>query len=338
MQRSKIMNGINIEMVHYLDYPLGKARKEGYDFKKRYNEYLKNPQKSCPNPKKNSGCKVDEKCPENCVKNNLIYFDIDGKNNNKNDNGFRPLLSPLFYDHLVIFLKKKGGENCFSITENVIKFKNNDNEGSESKMFLISDQFCFSAPAHKKGSFKLTGWNTKKYPYARYLYMKENNIGKEINEAHIELVANVIYETRILGCSFIWPILENENRSSEYNKNRGVKSYIEDRVDLTLQEIKMFYKFLKENNSDVENICNSMKEEGYILLSGNDYKEIYKWLSAFKNFKNYVEFFCFQDFVEVNEKGECYVLDIIKSKLNKIAARWPAKAVAQFFLTFIKKQ
>ena len=27
-----------------------------------------------------------------------------------------------------------------------------------------------------------------------------------------------------------------------------------------------------------------------------------------------------------------------KLRLNKIAARWPAKAVAQFFLTFIKKQ
>ena len=27
-----------------------------------------------------------------------------------------------------------------------------------------------------------------------------------------------------------------------------------------------------------------------------------------------------------------------KLELNKIAARWPAKAVAQFFLTFIKKQ
>ena len=42
----------------------------------------------------------------------------------------------------------------------------------------------------------------------------------------------------------------------------------------------------------------------------------------------------------VENAGQILKWKYIKSKLelNKIAARWPAKAVAQFFLTFIKKQ
>ena len=33
-----------------------------------------------------------------------------------------------------------------------------------------------------------------------------------------------------------------------------------------------------------------------------------------------------------------HLTELSNLELNKIAARWPAKAVAQFFLTFIKKQ
>ena len=104
----------------------------------------------------------------------------------------------------------------------------------------------------------------------------------------------------------------DRNWQSSYNLYRGVDSYIEDRVDLTLYEIKEFYDEYSVEK-DYEKIKDKLSEKGSNLLKYSDAEYIYKWLSIFKNFKTYVDFFCFDDFVN-KEDDEYYPKDIFTGK------------------------
>ena len=66
-----------------------------------------------------------------------------------------------------------------------------------------------------------------KYPLSRYFEMQKNK------EA-AQFLAKYVLTTRTLGGSFLWP----ETLHEQYNKYIGIRNYIEDRVDLTLLEIK----------------------------------------------------------------------------------------------------
>ena len=93
---------------------------------------------------------------------------------------------------------------------------------------------------------------------------------------------------------------------------RGNGSYIEDRVDLTLLEIKHIYKFRELENQ---------------LIYGKDYlfkryKNQYadKWFGFFDSFEDYVDFFMFNDFVEdisTNGKKEYMPINILTGKRFK---------------------
>jgi hypothetical protein len=102
--------------------------------------------------------------------------------------------------------------------------------------------------------------------------------------------------------------------ASQYNTSRGVRSYIEDRVDLTLNEIKQFYevwhKVWNENKKlseekKIEEVKNDLDDRGILLLGSEcEYKTMCKWLSHFHSFEEYVDFFVLNSFViEEKTKG-----------------------------------
>ncbi len=174
-----------------------------------------------------------------------------------------------------------------------------DKYGKEQHFTVHSDQLGFSAVPLK--------YFRKNYPLSRYLEMQKNK-SKEGQKAVAEFLANYVYTTRTLGGSFLWP----ESWYKGYNMDRGNDSYIEDRVDLTLLEIKHIYKFRELENQ---------------LIYGKDhlfkrYKNQYadKWFGFFDSFEDYVDFFMFNDFVEdisTNGKKEYMPINILTGKRFK---------------------
>lgn len=192
-----------------------------------------------------------------------------------------------FFEQLVVFLTK---QECRLKEKLEGKYQYTFEEGKGIKVedkknkdifYLKSDQLGFSAPI-----------NEKVYPYDLFL-IKSRDIDKAL-----EQVANWIISSRTIGSSFLWP----EQFYKKYNLSRGGKIdsknkyYIQDRVDLTLWEIFYWY----ENNINNDSSNNKVTK----MTSVNDEEatdDLEKWLSHFKTFETYIEFFCFQDFV--NEKS-----------------------------------
>ena len=181
-----------------------------------------------------------------------------------------------FFEQLVKFLNKRKcrlkdkveGEYEYTFEEDkgikVEDKKNND------IFYLKSDQLGFSAPI-----------NEKVYPYDLYL-MKS-----EATKVEREQVADWIIASRTIGGSFLWP----EEFYKKYNLSRGGKInsknrfYIQDRVDLTLWEIYYWY-----NKNKISTIMTRVRDE-------QAKEDLKKWLSHFKDFETYIEFFCFETFV-----------------------------------------
>ena len=249
----------------------------------------------------------EEKCP---------YSDPD-EVNNKIDY----VKNPAFYNALTYFLKcskEKIQESC----RFVLEFKEPTDRKDKSRkkpgdrtitvqkagndyLYLTSDQFGFSAIYDDT-------WNPQKYPYAKYLY----------NGGNKAQVAWTVWDTRTIGGSFLWPKVE-DNRGywvSTYNTERGVGKnpvhvdddfYIEDRVDLTLYEIKEFYEAYIESK-DYDSVKKNMSKDS-LILRYSDSKEIFIWLSLFGTFENYVDFFCFDDFVNIKD-DKYYPKDIFSGE------------------------
>ncbi len=179
-------------------------------------------------------------------------------------------------------------------------------EGDKNILYLRSDQFGFSAP---QGLNRSRAWD-EKYPYAKYIKLTND----------CDFVADVTWDTRSPGGSFIWPIKMYKSEigifwKSQYNVLRGVRSYIEDRVDLTLWEVKEFYdaweKFKEAGGNDVELFFEQINDTGLILLSGDDRKLIFEWLIHFASFEKYVEFFAFNSFIY----GEGNIINLINGEM-----------------------
>ena len=210
------------------------------------------------------------------------------------DTTYKKSLDNHFFERLVTFLNKQ--EDNFSEEKDFDKkprlegkyeYEFEVNKGikvmrdKEDSFYLKSDQLGFSAPT-----------NEKVYPYDLFL-IKSRDIDKALKQ-----VANWIVSSRTIGGSFLWP----EQFYKKYNLSRGGKIdsknkyYIQDRVDLTLWEIFYWYENNKNNDSSNKKVIK--------MTSVNDEKStdaLEKWLSHFKTFETYIEFFCFQDFV--NEKS-----------------------------------
>ena len=192
------------------------------------------------------------------------------------DTTYKKAFNHHFFEQLVKFLNKREcrlkdkveGEYEYTFEEDkgikVEDKKNND------IFYLKSDQLGFSAPI-----------NEKVYPYDLYL-MKS-----EATKVEREQVADWIIASRTIGGAFLWP----EEFYKKYNLSRGGKInsknrfYIQDRVDLTLWEIYYWY-----NKNKKSTIMTRVRDE-------QAKEDLKKWLSHFKDFETYIEFFCFETFV-----------------------------------------
>lgn len=180
-------------------------------------------------------------------------------------------------------------------------------ENGKELFRLRTDQFGFSAPCKEE-----------KYLYDLYL-KKSDYADKECRE-----VAEWIYSSRQLGGCFVWSISNSRNEQfpryeTKYNKIRGGsvdttnRFYIQDRVDLTLLEIKRYYQFMT-------GIINEEEASGDRLwqcCDTSDSQHMKEWLNHFKNFKTYIVFFMMEDFVaDENPKDIVNGGQIVKHSRN----------------------
>lgn len=247
--------------------------------------------------------RIDDILKERGVVCNNIYTDPDGKKNT----GFYKDLS----DFLNAARISRKNDKIISFEANeapygMITVYYKDQYGNEQHFTVHSDQLGFSAVCLK--------YFRKNYPLSRYLEMQKNKLDKLKNKSDKKLetvakfLSEYVYTTRTLGGSFLWP----EDWYKGYNMERGNGSYIEDRVDLTLLEIKHIYKFRELENQ---------------LIYGKDYlfkryKNQYadKWFGFFDSFEDYVDFFMINDFVEdisTNGKKEYMPINILTGKRFK---------------------
>lgn len=223
----------------------------------------------------------------------------------------------------VLEKEKKGG---YSI---VIK-----KDGTKS-IKMKSDQFGFSFAAIYSNKF---------HPYDAYLLLfDDKDLEKKDKNSPFEKVKYWVSKTRQVGGSFLWPFEDNiyngarggvcnskRNKKARGSSRTGtgiyIEFYIQDRVDLTLFEIKEVYesnilkieKLSKKEKKDLYDgknvvlkydkkylIDNSKLKKNNLMAclfdeNGNPTK-IYEFLSLFgddkEGFKYYVDYFAFNDFV-----------------------------------------
>lgn len=215
-----------------------------------------------------------------------IYIDPDGKENK----GFYRDLSN-FLNAANSHRKNKLSFEAYETPDEMISVYYNKGKKGEKKYFsLQSDQLGFSA----------VPWIyfSTKYPLSRYFEMQKNK------EA-AQFLAEYVLTTRTLGGSFLWP----KSLCSTYNKSRGIRSYIEDRVDLTLLEIKHIYEIRKWEKL--------LPYGGDILFQSCKNNDAQTWFGFFKSFEDYVDFFEFNDFVEnisKTSKKEYIPINILTGK------------------------
>lgn len=219
-----------------------------------------------------SGDIVYDVCKSECK----IYNDPDNKKNTD------------FYDKLANFLnasrisRKNNKILSFEANEapyGMITVYYKDKKGEEHHFTLHSDQLGFSAVP--------CTYFKQNYPLSRYLEMQKNKSDKA-PDAVADFLAGYVYTTRTLGGSFLWP----ESWHRDYNMGRGNRSYIEDRVDLTLLEIKHYFEY--RDLDDKKNF----KYSGDILFSRYKIPDAQTWFGFFDSFEDYVDFFLFNDFVK----------------------------------------
>lgn len=225
-----------------------------------------------------SGDIVYDVCKSECK----IYNDPDNKKNTD------------FYDKLASFLNAASWKNkknlYFKANEapyGMITVYYKDKKGEEHHFTIHSDQLGFSAVP--------CIYFKQNYPLSRYLEMQKNKSDKD-PDAVAEFLANYVYTTRTLGGSFLWP----ETLWKDYNKSRGNGNYIEDRVDLTLLEIKHYFEYRDLDDKK------KFKYSGDILFRYYDNLDAQTWFGFFDSFEDYVDFFMFNDFVDKDKQTKEY--------------------------------
>ena len=221
--------------------------------------------------------------------------------------------------------KPEGAKREQGSDENEIIVKGDNNE---EKFRLMSDQFGFMVGGSR------TDFNSHPYGYLCELVKTETK-KEDDKDKDYEEIAKCIYDTRTLGGGFLW----GKAIWGTYNKARGGSKnswpskryyYIEDRVDLTLLEIKHLFEWIElgmpEEDTCLFNKIGGDGTEGnrvdalyYIIKKKIESKEkgileYIEWLQHFGTFKNYIQFFCFDDFVDENKTWMPF--DIMESKLK----------------------
>lgn len=234
-----------------------------------------------------------------------------------------------YYERIEDYLNNQ--EECFykrELIEEKWKYKFIGNEtpsgirvttGNDKLIYslvLRSDQFGFSAP---RINGKTITACSDKYPYWCYLEKSNNNKAND--------VVNWITNTRTIGGSFIWPVWKKDgvkNLYSYYNvgdkknklKGRGVGSYIEDSVDLTLYEVKHYYDWINSEENKDKDITKDYTYTDDVLYKTeleSEKSPMVTWLNHFGTFETYVKFFMFDDdFVKSEFKMSEELMKLIK--------------------------
>lgn len=232
-----------------------------------------------------------------------IYIDPDCRNDiNKTD----------YYNLLTDFLSKREKEfrkdisqysffppkKAKSTTESDKKNDSIDDykisafENGECVFRITSDQFGFSAVEsiyNKKMNYPLAKINllSKRLPF-------------DEKEKIRKIIIDYVKYSRTIGGAFVWPLPKDGRRICSYNLRRGnyfvkdrnpYQGYLEDRVDLTLLELKHAldgdYKNKKGNyKSDI--LYNEYTKKDGIMR---------KWLEHFHSFEEYVDYFMLECFI-----------------------------------------
>lgn len=211
-----------------------------------------------------------------------------------------------YYNFLTEFLRKRESESNYKNKYSFIppklakltsdsekKIKDNDKykivvkQNDELLFRLTSDQFGFSGDEYVYQQ----SYGHLKYPLARINYLSKHESIDE-GERILNKLINYVKNTRTLGGSFIWPTPKKSEgfRNSKYNMSRGVGSYIEDRVDLTLLEIK--------HALDGEYHKSQHKDDILYTLYIKNTDGIRTWLDHFETFEKFVDYFMFNNFIE----------------------------------------
>lgn len=206
------------------------------------------------------------------------------------DSSYKKKTDHSFFCDLVKFLIRREEEmsDCLQgsfkyrfIEDEGIEVSGTYSKGEEMQPFYLrSDQFGFSAPTNRKA-----------HPYDLYIAKHENK------DKAIEQVKKWISMSRTIGGSFLWSKSPDDSaRNSfyaKYNMRRGGtitcnrSKYIQDRVDLTLWEIKDWYNS-KHNGGE------GILERQSILVRCSEKKtDIEQWLLHFGDFETYAKYFMF---------------------------------------------
>ncbi|MDO5721929.1 MAG: hypothetical protein Q4P06_05230 [Actinomycetaceae bacterium] len=174
---------------------------------------------------------------------------------------------------------------CGNLASKIATLDITNPDEPELVFFLASDQLGFSAepttvfPKHK----------ADKYPLG-IAWLLAQDIGADEENRILARLTDYVHCTRTLGGAFLWPTDDLTNGKCQYNVSRGVRSSIEDRVDLTLLEIKHYLD--DRNNYDSK----FGQKECLGTKAGNVIRE--KWLCRFGTFQEYVDFMIFGAFVD----------------------------------------
>lgn len=239
--------------------------------------------------------KAWEKLREKKIAYYNIYMDPDKKESIDFYNDLSDFLNAASCEHRKDLLFKANGLS----KKGIMVYRKKD----KKEYFTIqSDQLGFSA----------VPWIyfSTKYPLSRYFEMQKNK------EA-AKFLTDYVLATRTLGGSFLWP----ESWHKGYNMSRGngreikdkiIKGnagYIEDRVDLTLLEIKHYFEYRELDDKK------NFKYSGDILFRYYDNLDAQTWFGFFDSFEDYVDFFMFNDFVDKDKQTKEYTpINILTGK------------------------
>lgn len=211
-----------------------------------------------------------------------IYIDPDGKKNTDFYSALSDFLNAASCEHRKDLLFKANGLS----KKGIMVYRKKD----KKEYFTIqSDQLGFSA----------VPWIyfSTKYPLSRYFEMQKN-------EEAAKFLTDYVLATRTLGGSFLWP----ESLYKDYNPGRG-RAKIEDRVDLTLLEIKHYFEYRELDDKK------KFKYSGDILFSRYKFLDTQTWFGFFDSFEDYVDFFLFNGFVDKDEQTNEYTpINILTGK------------------------
>lgn len=214
---------------------------------------------------------VYDECESECK----IYNDPDNKKNDKFYSDLSDFLNAASCEHRKDLLFKANGLS----KKGMMVYRKKD----KKEYFTIqSDQLGFSA----------VPWIyfSTQYPLSRYFEMQKN-------EEAAKFLTDYVLATRTLGGSFLWP----ESWHRDYNMRRGIGSYIEDRVDLTLLEIKHYFEYRDLDDKK------KFKYRRDILFSRYKIPDAQTWFGFFDSFEDYVDFFMFNDFVDKDKQTKEYM-------------------------------